>query len=132
MWVDDIKTNFGQIGWIGVDWIALARDRDKWRALVNAEMNLRVPENAGNFLSGCTTVGISSSAQLHRDSTNHDFQSSLLEAGSQDLIVKFSQGEIFIWLNVKFKESTLYFSKTLWTYGIFQPDRNLAVDGFYP
>jgi hypothetical protein len=42
MWVD-IKTNFGQIGWDGVDWIALARDRDKWRAFVNAEMNLRVP-----------------------------------------------------------------------------------------
>jgi hypothetical protein len=32
-----------EIGWGGVDWIALAQDMDKWRALVNAVMNLRVP-----------------------------------------------------------------------------------------
>jgi hypothetical protein len=32
-----------EIGWGGVDWICLAQDRDKWRALVNAVMNLRVP-----------------------------------------------------------------------------------------
>jgi hypothetical protein len=32
-----------EIGWGGVDWIGLAQDRDKWRAVVNAAMNLRVP-----------------------------------------------------------------------------------------
>jgi hypothetical protein len=32
-----------EIGWDGVDWIELASDRDKWRALVNTAMNLRVP-----------------------------------------------------------------------------------------
>jgi hypothetical protein len=32
-----------EIGWSGVDWIGLAQDRDKWRVLVNAVMNLRVP-----------------------------------------------------------------------------------------
>jgi hypothetical protein len=42
-WVDNIKMNLLEIGWGGVDWIALAQDRDKWRALVNAVMNLRVP-----------------------------------------------------------------------------------------
>jgi hypothetical protein len=41
-WVDNIKIDLLQIGWGGVDWIGLAQDRDKWRALVNAVMNLRV------------------------------------------------------------------------------------------
>jgi hypothetical protein len=34
-----------------IDWISLAQDSDRWRALVNTVMNLQVPENAGNFLS---------------------------------------------------------------------------------
>jgi hypothetical protein len=32
-----------EIGWDGVDWVALAQDRDHWKALVNTVMNLRVP-----------------------------------------------------------------------------------------
>jgi hypothetical protein len=36
-WVDNIK-----VGWGDVDWIGLAQDRDRWRALVNAVMNFRV------------------------------------------------------------------------------------------
>jgi hypothetical protein len=35
----------------GLDWIALAQDRDRWRAVVSAVMNLRAPQNAGNFLN---------------------------------------------------------------------------------
>jgi hypothetical protein len=42
-WVDNIKMDRLDIGWGGVDWIGLAQDRDSWRALVNAIMNLRVP-----------------------------------------------------------------------------------------
>jgi hypothetical protein len=42
-WVDNIKMDLLEIGWGGVDWIGLAQDRDKWRALVNVVMNLRVP-----------------------------------------------------------------------------------------
>jgi hypothetical protein len=42
-WEDDIKMAVKEIGCGGMDWIELALDRDKWRALVNAVMNLRVP-----------------------------------------------------------------------------------------
>jgi hypothetical protein len=42
-WVDNIKMDLLEIGWGGVDWIGLAQDRDKWRAVVNAVMNLQVP-----------------------------------------------------------------------------------------
>jgi hypothetical protein len=40
-WVDNIRLDLGEIGWGGVDWIGLAQDRDRWRALVNSVMNLR-------------------------------------------------------------------------------------------
>jgi len=39
-----------------VDWTELAQDTDKWQALVNMVMNLRVPENVGNFLTSLRTV----------------------------------------------------------------------------
>jgi hypothetical protein len=42
-WVDNIKMDFTEIGWDGVDWIELAQGRDQWRALVNTVMNLWVP-----------------------------------------------------------------------------------------
>jgi hypothetical protein len=41
--VDNIKIDLGEIRWGYVDWIGLAQDRDQWRTLVNAVMNLRVP-----------------------------------------------------------------------------------------
>jgi hypothetical protein len=41
--VNNIKMDLGEIGWGGVDWIGLAHNRDKWRALVNAVMDLWVP-----------------------------------------------------------------------------------------
>jgi hypothetical protein len=43
MWVDNIRTDLGEVGWGDVDWIGLAQDRDRWRALVNSVLNLRVP-----------------------------------------------------------------------------------------
>jgi hypothetical protein len=42
-WVDNIKMDLREIGWAGVDWIDLARDRDQWTAIVDMVMNLRVP-----------------------------------------------------------------------------------------
>jgi hypothetical protein len=41
--VDNIKMDLRDIGWGGMDWIDLVQDREQWRALVNAVMNLRVP-----------------------------------------------------------------------------------------
>jgi hypothetical protein len=42
-WVYNIKMDLREIGWDSMDWIDLAQDRDQWRALVNAVMNLQVP-----------------------------------------------------------------------------------------
>jgi hypothetical protein len=41
--VGNVKMDLGEIGWDGMDWIDLAQNKDQWRALVNTEMNLRVP-----------------------------------------------------------------------------------------
>jgi len=42
-WKDDIKMDLQAVGCGGMDWIQLAQNRERWRALVNAVMNLRVP-----------------------------------------------------------------------------------------
>jgi hypothetical protein len=42
-WEDNIKVELQEVGCGGIDWIDLAKDRDRWRAVVNRVMNLRVP-----------------------------------------------------------------------------------------
>jgi hypothetical protein len=42
-WEHNIKIGFEEVGWVGMDWFDLAQDRDRWRAVVNAVMNNRVP-----------------------------------------------------------------------------------------
>jgi hypothetical protein len=41
--LDNIRMDLVEVGWSDVDWIGLAQDRDRWRALVNSILNLRVP-----------------------------------------------------------------------------------------
>jgi hypothetical protein len=41
--VDNIRKELVEVGWGDVDWIGLAQDRNRWRALVNSVLNLRVP-----------------------------------------------------------------------------------------
>jgi len=50
-WEDNIKIDLQEMEWWGMDWIDMIQDRDRWRALVNAVMNQRGPQNAGNFLN---------------------------------------------------------------------------------
>jgi hypothetical protein len=42
-WEDNIKMDLQEMGYWGLDWIELVQDRDRWRARVNAVMNLRIP-----------------------------------------------------------------------------------------
>jgi hypothetical protein len=48
-----------------VDWIGLDKDRNRWRAVVNLVLNLRVSWNAGKLSSGLASSGLSISVQLH-------------------------------------------------------------------
>jgi hypothetical protein len=43
MWVDNIRMDLGEVGWGDVDWIGLAQDRHRWRAVVNLVLNFWVP-----------------------------------------------------------------------------------------
>jgi hypothetical protein len=64
-WVDNIRMYLGEVGWGDADWIGLAKDRNRWRALVNSVLNLWVPWSAAKLSSGLTSSGLSGSSQLH-------------------------------------------------------------------
>jgi len=64
-WVDNIRMDLREVGCGFMDWTGLVQDRERWRTFVSAVMNLRVPCNAGNFLTSCKPVSFSRRT-LHR------------------------------------------------------------------
>jgi hypothetical protein len=68
--LEGIKMVLHVVGCKGMDWIDLGQDRERWRTLVNAVMNLRVPQNAGNFLINREPVSFPRTL-LHRVSKPH-------------------------------------------------------------
>jgi len=64
-WVDNIRMDLQEVRCGYMDWIGLAQDIDSWRTLVSAVMNLRVPWNAGNFLTSCKPVSFSRRTLYH-------------------------------------------------------------------
>jgi len=64
-WLDNIRMDLQEVGCGYMDWIGLGQDRDRGRTLVSAVMNLRVPWNAGNFLTSCKPVSCSRRSLRH-------------------------------------------------------------------
>ena len=73
-WVDNNRTDLQEVGCGYMDRIGLAQDKDRWRTVVSAVMNLRVPWNAGNFLTSCKPVSCSGRT-VHRAVSKYGRQS---------------------------------------------------------
>jgi hypothetical protein len=58
-WDNNIRMELQEVGCGCVDWTGLAKDRDRWWSFVSEDMNLQVPYNVGNFLTGCKPVSFS-------------------------------------------------------------------------
>jgi hypothetical protein len=64
-WEDNIKMDLKEVGCGGMDWIELTQGGNRWRATVNAVINLRVPYNVGNFFTSVELGSFSRRTVLH-------------------------------------------------------------------
>ena len=64
-WEDNIKMDLQEVGGGCGDWMGLAQDRDRWRALVSTVMNLRVPKMCGISCQAAEPVSFSRRTLLH-------------------------------------------------------------------
>ena len=64
-WEDNIKIDLQEVGGDCEDWMELAQDRDRWRALVSMVMNLRIPKMRGISLLAAEPVSFSRRTLLH-------------------------------------------------------------------
>jgi hypothetical protein len=64
-WEDNIKMDLEEVGGSCGDWMELAQDRGRWRALVSTVMNFRVPKMRGIFLLAAEPVSFSRTTLLH-------------------------------------------------------------------
>ena len=64
-WENNIKTDPQELGYVGMEWISLAQDRDRWRALVTAVMNIWVLKSVGNTLSSWEQASFSRRTLVH-------------------------------------------------------------------
>jgi hypothetical protein len=108
-WEDNIRMDLQKVGCGGMDWIGLAQDRDRWRTIVNAVMNHRVQQNAGNFLTSYKPVsfsrtllhGVSKSLSAHTEFTlAPDYPKCSLELASN---IKYGYSHLS---NICFSNST--------------------------
>ena len=97
-WVDNIRMDLQEVGCGYMDWIGQAQDRDRWQTLVSAVMNLRVPWNAGNFLTTCKPVSFS------RRTLHHGVSNMLFKIGVEISSYSFP---VFILAEVKLKLNIL-------------------------
>jgi hypothetical protein len=89
-----------EIGWGDMDWTDLVQDRDRWKALVNTLINIRVPQNFGKFFSSCATGGFSIRPQLREVSYICHETYALLELHNTCL----EQNAYYDWFEFSYKQ----------------------------